>query len=330
MSFEGNRMNPALSKFIKTKNSEAVASVQDSQRAGSSGVKWPGMRTWWTLLKEAFEKWSADKAPRLGAALSYYTVFSLVPLLVLTIAIAGLVFGTDAAQQAMMTQLESLIGPQSAAAVKQMLEIAHKPSSGMLASVIAVATLLVGASGVFAQLQDALNTVWGVEPKTGRGIWGVIKDRFFSVVAVMGTGFLLLVSLALTAALASVGKMFEGWLPAPQSVLHIANFAASFGVIALLFAMMFKLLPDAKVAWHDVWVGAALTSFLFSIGKFLIGMYLGKAEVGSAYGAAGSLVILLVWVYYSSQILLYGAEFTAVYANRYGSRIVAASAASAA
>jgi membrane protein len=323
-------MNPTLSNLIKTKNADAVASVRGHDQGEGNEPQWRSIRTWWTLLKEAFEKWSADKAPRLGAALSYYTVFSLVPLLVLTIAIAGLAFGKEVAQQSMMAQIESLVGPQSAAAIKQMLEIAEKPSSGMFASAIALGTLLLGASGVFAQLQDALNAVWGVEPKAGRGIWGTIKDRFFSLLAVMGTGFLLLVSLVLSAALAAAGKLFQGWLPGQESLLHLANFAVSFGVITLLFAMMFKLLPDAKVAWRDVWLGAALTSLLFTIGKFLIGMYLGKADVGSAYGAAGSLVILLVWVYYSSQILFYGAEFTAVYANRYGSRIVAGEQVSAA
>ena len=315
-------MNPKLAKIIGGKNTQALASPQDGANS-ESRVKWSDLKIWWTLLKDTFQKWSTDKAPRLGAALSYYTVFSLVPLLILTIAIAGLVFGKDAAQQAMMGQIESLVGPQSAAAIQQMLEIAQKPSSGALASLIAVGTLLLGASGVFAQLQDALNTVWGVEPKTGRGIWGVIKDRFFSFMAVLGTGFLLLVSLVLSAALAAFGKLFLSSLPGQETALHVANFAISFGVITLLFAMMFKLLPDAKIVWHDVWIGAGITSLLFTVGKFLIGMYLGKADVGSAYGAAGSLVILLVWVYYSSQILLFGAEFTSVYANRYGSHIVA-------
>jgi membrane protein len=315
-------MNPKLAKIIGDKNRQALASPQDGANS-ESRVKWSDLKIWWTLLKDTFQKWSTDKAPRLGAALSYYTVFSLVPLLILTIAIAGLVFGKDAAQQAMMGQIESLVGPQSAAAIQQMLEIAQKPSSGALASLIAIGTLLLGASGVFAQLQDALNTVWGVEPKTGRGIWGVIKDRFFSFMAVLGTGFLLLVSLVLSAALAAFGKLFLSSLPGQETALHVANFAISFGVITLLFAMMFKLLPDAKIVWHDVWIGAGITSLLFTVGKFLIGMYLGKADVGSAYGAAGSLVILLVWVYYSSQILLFGAEFTSVYANRYGSHIVA-------
>ena len=327
-----NAMHSQLSKVIGAKNTEAVASqtADGRSKAVVKAVKWWDVKTWWALLKDASQKWSADKAPRLGAALSYYTVFSLVPLLVLSIAIAGLVFGQEAAQQAMMGQIESLVGPQSAAAIQQMLDIAQKPSSGMIASLIAIGTLLLGASGVFAQLQDALNTVWGIESKTGRGIWGTIKDRFFSLVAVLGTGFLLLVSLILSAALAAVGKLFAGWLPGHEAVLHVADFAISFGVITLLFAMMFKLLPDAKIAWRDVWIGAALTSLLFTIGKFLIGLYLGKADVGSAYGAAGSLVILLVWVYYSSQILLFGAEYTAVYANRYGSRIVSGETSAAA
>lgn len=322
-------MNPKLAKIIGDKNANALALPLNRGHSGSE-IKGSPMKTWWTLLKDTFQKWSTDKAPRLGAALSYYTVFSLVPLLVLTIAIAGLVFGKDAAQHAMMAQIESLVGPQSAAAIQQMLEIAQKPSSGALASLIAIGTLLLGASGVFAQLQDALNTVWDVEPKAGRGIRGVIKDRFFSFMAVLGTGFLLLVSLVLSAALAAFGKLFMNWLPGQEAVLHLANFTISFGVITLLFAMMFKLLPDAKIAWRDVWIGAGLTSLLFTIGKLLIGLYLGKSDVGSAYGAAGSLVILLVWVYYSSQILLFGAEFTSVYANRYGSRIVAATKSAAA
>jgi membrane protein len=192
------------------------------------------LKSWWPLLKDSACKWSTDKAPRLGAALSYYTVFSLVPLLVMTIAIAGVVFGQEAAQQSIMTQMESLVGPQSAAAVKQMLDIAQKPSSGLMASFIAVGTLLLGASGVFGQLQDALITVWGVEPKAGRGLWGTLKDRFFSMMAVLGTGFLLLVSLVLSAALAAFGKLFKGWLPGHESLLHLTNFAVSFGVITLL------------------------------------------------------------------------------------------------
>jgi membrane protein len=264
----------------------------------------------WHLLKEAAEDWSHDRAPRLGAALAYYTVFSIVPLLVIIIAIIGLVFGQEAAQSTIIQQIAGLVGEQSAAAIREMLERADQPSSGILSTVIAVGTLLLGASALFGQLQDALNTVWGIEPKEGRGIWGIIKDRFFSFVAVLGTGFLLLVSLVLSTALSAFGKWFGGLLPLPEFLLQAFNFLLSFAVIAGLFAL------------SDVWIGAAITSALFTVGKFAIGLYLGKSNVGSAYGAAGSLVIVLVWVYYSAQILLYGAEFTQVYANRRGERIV--------
>ena len=276
----------------------------------------------WQLLKEAASDWSHDRAPRLGAALAYYTVFSLVPFLVVVIAVIGLVFGQAAAQSTILSQVAELVGEQTAAAIKDMIQRADQPSTGLLATGLAIATLLLGASGVFGQLQDALNTVWGVEPKEGRGLWGLIKDRFLSFVAVLGTGFLLLVSLILSSALAAFGKWFGELLPLPETVLQLMNFALSFVVITGLFALIFKVLPDAKIAWRDVWTGAVLTSALFTIGKIALGLYLGKSNVASAYGAAGSLVLVLVWVYYSAQILLYGAEFTQVYANRFGQRIV--------
>jgi membrane protein len=276
----------------------------------------------WHLMKDAASDWSRDRAPRLGAALAYYTVFSLVPFLVVVIAVIGLVFGEVAAQSAILSQIAELVGEQTAAAIKDMIQRADQPSTGLFATAVAVATLLIGASGVFGQLQDALNTVWGVEPKEGRGVWGFIKDRFLSFVAVLGTGFLLLVSLILSSALAAFGKWFGELLPLPEAVLQLMNFALSFLVVTGLFALIFKVLPDAKVAWRDVWIGASLTSALFTIGKFALGLYLGKSNVASAYGAAGSLVLVLLWVYYSAQILLYGAEFTQVYANRVGERIV--------
>lgn len=203
-----------------------------------------------------------------------------------------------------------------------MFQRASKPSTGIVATLIALSTLLIGASGLFGELQDALNGIWGVQPKPGRGIWGLIKGRFLSFLAVLGSGFLLLVSLVVSAALAAFGKWYSGWLPAPEFVLEALNFVVSFAVIAGLFAMMFKMLPDARIAWNDVWVGAVITAFLFTVGKVAIGLYLGKSDVGSAFGAAGSWVILLVWVYYSAQIFLFGAEFTQVYANATGSRIV--------
>ncbi len=276
----------------------------------------------WKLFKEAFTAWSDDKVPRHGAALAYYTVLSLVPLLVVIITMIGFIFGREVGQGYILGQIGSLVGPQSAEAIKDMIQRASEPSTGIVATVLATGTLLLGASGVFAQLQDSLNSIWGVKPKEGRGLWGLIRDRFLSLAALLGTGFLLLVSLALSAALSAFGKWFGGWLPAPEFVLQITEVLISLVVITGLFALMFKLLPDAQVAWRDVWVGAALTALLFTIGKFAIGLYLGKSDVGSAYGAAGSLVIILIWVYYSAQILLFGAEFTQVYANSLGARIV--------
>ena len=276
----------------------------------------------WSLLRQTFSAWGNDKVPRHGAALAYYTVLSIVPLLIVIIALIGLVFGKEAAQGYILDQIANLVGPQSAEAIKDMIHRADQPTTGVVATLLAGGTLLLGASGVFGQLQDSLNTIWGVESKEGRGIWGLIKDRFISFAALLGTAFLLLVSLVLSAGLAAFGKWFEGWLPVPEFVLQGLEFIISFAVITGLFAMIFKVLPDARMAWSDVWVGAALTSVLFTLGKFAIGLYLGKSDVGSAYGAAGSLVILLVWVYYSAQILLFGAEFTQVYANAVGSRIV--------
>lgn len=278
----------------------------------------------WQVLKTTFSEWSRDKAPKQGAALAYYTVFAIVPLLVIIIAIIGLFFGQEAAQSYILQQISSLVGQASADAIKDMIQRANQPSTGIIATVVAFATLLFGASGLFAELQDSLNTIWGVEPKGGRGLWGVIRDRFLSLMTLLGTGFLLLVSLVLSAALAAMGKWFGGWLPLPEFVLQSLNFVVSLVVITGLFAMMFKVLPDAKIAWKDVWVGALMTAFLFTVGKLAIGLYLGKSDVGSAYGAAASLVIVLIWVYYSAQIFLFGAEFTKVYANKYGARIVPA------
>jgi membrane protein len=275
----------------------------------------------WALAKDAASQWSNDRAPRLGAALAYYTTFSIVPLLIVMIGIIGLVFGREAAQSAILDQIRALVGPQSAEAIKDMIHRAENPASGIFSTIIATVTLLVGAAGFFSQLKDALNTVWGIEPKAGRGIWGFLKDNVLSFATLIGAGFLLLVSLIVSTALSAFGKWFGGVLPLPESVLQLMNVLLSFVVITGLFALIFKVLPDARIAWSDVWVGAALTAALFTVGKFAIGLYLGKSNIGSAYGAAGSLVIVLVWVYYSVQILLYGAEFTEVYANRLGEDI---------
>lgn len=279
------------------------------------------MYAFWMLLKKAFEEWSKDKAPRLGAALAYYTAFSLAPLLVVVIAITGLVFGQTAARSSVLDQVSAVVGERSTAALEDMLDYASQPKNGIVATLVGIVTLLLGAGGVFGQLQDALNTVWGVEPKPGLGWMQTIRIRFLSLVAVVGSGFLLLVSLVVSAWISAAGEAIYSLMPGPEVLLQILNFVVSFGVITLLFALIFKVLPDVILEWRDVWVGAAVTAFLFSIGKLLLGLYLGKSDVASSFGTAGSFVLILIWVYYSAQILLYGAEFTAVYSNAYGSRV---------
>jgi membrane protein len=274
------------------------------------------------LIKTTFSDWIEDKAPRLGAALAYYAVFSIPPLIVIVIAAIGFFYRGDVAG-AIETQIASLVGNDAA---RTMLETAqhHGQNRGTLAAIFGIGLLLFGASGVFAELQDALNTIWEVQSTKKGGILSIIKARFVSFTMVLGMAFLLLVSLILTAAVSAFGGMLNAWLPFGEPLAKVMDFAISFGVVTLLFAMIFKILPDVKLAWSDVWIGAAATSALFTIGKFLIGLYLGGGTVGSDYGAAASVIIMIVWVYYSAQILFLGAEFTQVYANRYGSRVVPA------
>jgi membrane protein len=221
-------------------------------------------------------------------------------------------------------QLEGLLGPTGAQALQTAVENSRQPGVGTLSAVVGLVTLLWSASNVFAQLQDALNTIWEVESRPGAGILATVKKRFLSMTMVLGTGFLLLVSLLLSAGLATLGRFFSGLLPGAEALWEVVNFAVSFGIITLLFAAIYKVLPDVEIAWGDVWIGAAATALLFVVGKLLIGLYLGHASVGSTYGAAGSLLVALIWVYYSAQILFFGAEFTQVYARKYGSRIVPA------
>jgi membrane protein len=274
------------------------------------------------VLKQASWEWMEDQAPTLGAALAYYTVFSLAPLLIISISIAGLVFGREAAQGQIFDQLRGLLGDESGRAMQTMVQNASaEPATGLVATLVGFATLLFGASGVFGQLQTSLNTIWGVQPKPGRGVLGIIRDRVLSFGLILAVGFLLLVSLLLTAAIAFVGHRFGEMVPGMEALAQILNAIFSLVVITLLFAMIFKFLPDARIAWHDVWIGALITAALFTVGKFALGLYIGKSGVGSSYGAAGSLIVLLLWVYYSSQIVFFGAEFTQVYANRFGSRV---------
>jgi len=262
------------------------------------------------LIKEAGKEWVADKAPRLSAATAYYTILSLAPLLVISVSIAGLVFGKDAAKSGIVHQFESLVGKSGADAVQQMLENSSEPSSGLVAIVIGVATLLLGASGVFGELQDAFNTVWKAPPKPDRGFLGMFKDRFLSFAMVLCVGFLLLVSLVLSTALSGMGGYLSQSVQGLPSAMRVIELLISFGIITVLFAMMFKYLPDCEVPWIDAWKGAAVTALLFTLGKYLIGLYLGKAAVASPFGAAGSLVALVVWIYYSAMILFFGAELT--------------------
>ena len=279
------------------------------------------LRTGYELVRDAASAWSEDKAPRLGAALAYYSVFSLAPLLVIAIAIAGFVFGTAAAERQVVTTLDGLVGPTGARAIHQLLENANQPGQGLMATIFGVGTLLLGASGLFGQLKDALNTVWGVAPKPGTSLWGTVRERFFSITLVLGTGFLLLVSLVLSALISAAAAYFSHLLPGNEGLWQAVNQGVAFTATAGIFALMFHYLPDAEVAWRDVWVGALITAGLFTVGKYALGVYLGNSSVTSPFGAAGSLVIVLLWVYYSAQIMLFGAELTKVYANRCGSRI---------
>jgi membrane protein len=268
------------------------------------------VRTLWELLERAAIKWNADDCLTLGAALAYYTVFSLAPILVIVIAVAGAVFGPEAAQGEIVGQIQGRVGEEGATAIQSLIESASRQGAGPRATIIGLLVLLFGSTSAFSQLQSALNTIWEVPPRVHAGLWAMVRARFLSFAAVLGTGFLLSVSLVLSAAVAAFGRFGWGWMPGIGRVLALADFLGSLLVHTLLFAMIFKLLPDVTIRWRDVWLGAAVTAGLFSVGKLVIGLYLGTSEVGAAYGAAGWVILVLAWVYYSAQIVLFGAEFT--------------------
>jgi membrane protein len=270
------------------------------------------------LLKETFSRWSDDAAPRMAAALSYYTAFSMAPLLILAISIAGLVLGREAAQGKIVEQIGGLVGKQSAAAIQSMIQAANRPSKGIFASVIAIVSLIAGATGVLSELKSALNKIWRTQERSN--VKEIVKKNVVFLGMLLGIGFLLTVSLVVSAAVSGLGKFLGGLLPAPEFLLHAADFMLSVGIIAVLFAAMYRILPNTEVEWRDVWVGAAVTSFLFAVGKLGLGIYIGKGAIGSSYGAAGSILVLLLWVYYSGLIFYFGAEFTKAYADRCGSR----------
>ena len=279
----------------------------------------------WQFLKTTINEWVEAEPFQLAAALSYYTLFSLAPLLLIAIGVAGLVFGREAAQNQIVETLQGMIGQDSAKAVQEMIQASsEKPKTGMLSTIIGFVALLFGAGGVVGQLQTSLNKMWEVTPKPGQGIWGFLRQRFFSFAMVLAIGFLLLVSLVVTAVLSSFTAMLSGFLGDATFVAHAIDILVSFGFVTLLFALIYKYVPDVEIQWRDVWVGAALTSILFTIGKYLIGLYIGTSGVGSTFGAAGSLITILVWVYYSSLIFFLGAEFTRVYATQYGSGVAPA------
>jgi membrane protein len=273
------------------------------------------------LVKHTATEWIDQGVSRMGAALAFYTLFAIAPLFIIVLAIAGLWFGEAAARRELFSQVSGLVGSEGGDAIQALISAANRPKTGAWATVIAVVTLFVGATGVFVQLQDAINSIWGVRRSPGRGLRNFIRDRLLSFALILGIGFLLLVSLVLSAGLSALGKFMSGLLPAQAILWQGINFVISFGVIALLFAMIFKVLPDVKIAWRDVWIGALLTALLFNLGKYLLGLYLGRSSVTSAYGAAGSLVIVLLWVYYSAQILFFGAKFTQIYSTRHGSHL---------
>ena len=279
----------------------------------------------WKLFTRTYTEWSQDDAGRLGAALAYYTLFSLAPLLLVLIAVAGLVFGEAAVRGQLVSHIEVYVGREVSEAVQAILQAAAKPVQGAVATVISLLTLLLGGSLVIVELRNSLNIVWNVRRSANEGgffggIMDLIQQRLFAFVLVLSMGLLVMISLIVNAFLAMAGKYFQDWLPIPELFLQMITFLVSFAVTTLLFALIYKVVPDVHIAWSDVIVGAAVTSLLFTGGKLLIALYLGKSSTGSAYGAAGSLVVLLAWVYYSAQIFFFGAEFTQAYANTYGSR----------
>ena len=274
------------------------------------------------IVGETFHEWSEDKASRLSAALAYYTVFSIPPLMVVAIGIASLFTDRATIEEQVVNQAASLMGRQGGEGIQTILQSAEQPGNGeLLPTLFGVALLLFGASGVFTQLQDAMNTIFGVKPDPKRGIMGLIKDRFLSFTMVLTIGFILLVSLMLSTVLASFGSFVGGLVTEAEILLWILNFIISFGVFMLLFALIFKTIPDIRIAWRDVLVGAAITALLFKIGEYALGFYFERSDPTSAFGAAGSIILLLLWIYYSAQIIFLGAEFTEVYARRVGSGV---------
>lgn len=286
-------------------------------------IKFGKIKNLGIFLQEVVAQWSRDKAMTMGAALSYYTIFSIPPLLILAIALAGFFFGQEAAEGRIVKEIQGLIGKEGAVTIQGMIQSAKKQDASIVATLIGLGTLLIGASGVFAQIQESLNTIWGVAPKPDRGWGDLIKERLGSFTMVFGTGFLLMVSLLIDTILTAFMDYFSRIFDSALSVylLRFANVGISFLIVTTMFALMYKVLPDVKIDWKDVGLGAVATSLLFTVGKFLIGLYLGNSNIGVAYGTAGSLIVIIAWIFYASLIFIFGAEFTQVYTRKYGSRV---------
>ena len=300
-------------------NQARLSTARGGDRKPLTSIRWRDLEG---LCAESFIEWYRHRGPRLGASLAFYTLLSLTPLLLVVVAIGGLVFGQHAAQAQIVRQVHSLVGTEGANAIQALLEGSRNTTNGILATVLGLVTLFFGASGVLIELRDALNTLWEVPPSQATGLGNIalfVKERLFSFAIVLAIGFLLLVSLVISAWLAALGTISSHILPVPEALLHAGNVLVSFLVITGLFAAIYKIMPDVRIEWWDVVMGAAVTSLLFTVGKLLIGLYLGKASFASTYGAAGSVVVFIVWVYYSAQIFFMGAEFTKIFADRYGS-----------
>lgn len=278
-------------------------------------------KLYWNILVKIIDEWSEDRAPKLGAALAYYTIFSLAPLFVIAIAVAGFLFGAEAAQGRIVAEIQSLVGKEGAVLIQDAIKKSSDSESGVLATIISIVSMLVLSSAAFIELQDSLNMIWKVKPKPGRAIKDFIKNRLLSFAMVIGIGFLLLVSLVVSAGISALNDFIGEYFSIPGFVLQIINIILSLGVVFILFSAIYKVLPDVEITWKDVRIGAIVTTILFVLGKYLIGLYLGTSTVSSTFGAAGSFAIILIWVYYSAQILFLGAEFTYIYATRFGSGI---------
>jgi len=279
----------------------------------------PSWKQGWQLTKSATQAWSDDYAPSMGAALSYYTLFSIAPLLLIVISVAGMIFGEKAVQGELTGSLQFLMGEEGAKAIEGLLTSVSEPKEGIVATVIGIFVLLLGATTVFGELQNALDRIWRAPArKDASSLWRLLRSRLLSFGMILGMAFLLMVSLVLDTVLQALGKMWG--TGAFEAIGQALNMVVGFAITTTIFAMIYKLLPRAKVAWHDVWVGAAVTAVLFTLGKFLISLYIGRSAVASSFGAAGSLVVVMIWVYYSAQIFLLGAEFTWVYSHSHGSR----------